>query len=81
MKTFLFRLYLAMMKFLASLQKEDPNCFVILNGAGRSGSNGYLFYRYLKKEHPEATAYLMSPGHRRTCLGLTGKKSAEPSTS
>lgn len=61
MKTFLFRLYLAMMKFLASLQKEDPNCFVILNGAGRSGSNGYLFYRYLKKEHPEATAYLIEP--------------------
>ena len=61
MKTFLFRLYLAMMKFLASLQKEDPNCFVILNGAGRSGSNGYLFYRYLKKEHPEVTAYLIEP--------------------
>ncbi len=61
MKTFLFRLYLAMMKFLASLQKEDPNCFVILNGAGRSGSNGYLFYRYLKKEHPEAAAYLIEP--------------------
>lgn len=61
MKSILFRLYLAVMKFLARWQKEDPNTYVILNGAGRSGSNGYLFYKYLRREHPEVTAYLIEP--------------------
>lgn len=61
MKSILFRIYLAIMKFMASMIKEDPNSYVILNGAGRSGSNGYLFYKYLKENHPEVTASLIEP--------------------
>lgn len=34
---------------------------MILNGGGRSGSNGYLFYKYLKKEQPDVKAVLVEP--------------------
>ncbi len=73
MKSILFRLYLAVMKFLARWQKEDPNTYVILNGSGRSGSNGYLFYKYLCREHPEVTAYLIEPWPSSHLPGQTGK--------
>ena len=49
MKSFLFRLYLAAMKLIARFTPVQDNKVVILNGAGRSGSNGYLFGKYLKR--------------------------------
>ena len=61
MKSLLFRLYLAIMKLLARFQRENPQAWVILNGAGRGGSNGYLFYKYLKREHPELDVSLIEP--------------------
>lgn len=43
MKSFLFRLYLAWMKFRARFTTMEDNTIVVLNGSGRSGSNGYAF--------------------------------------
>ncbi len=61
MKSFLFRLYLAWMSFLARFTTMEENNIVILNGAGRSGSNGYLFYKYLQLNHPEYNVTLVEP--------------------
>lgn len=61
MKSFLFRLYLAWMSFLAKFTTMENNNIVILNGAGRSGSNGYLFYKYLQTNHPEYNVTLVEP--------------------
>lgn len=61
MKSFLFRLYLAWKKFCVYFIKIDPRQVTILNGAGRSGSNGYLFYKYLKQQHPDYRVSLIEP--------------------
>ncbi|WP_278952631.1 CDP-glycerol glycerophosphotransferase family protein [Lactobacillus apis] len=61
MKSFLFRLYLALMKLVARFTPMQDNKVVILNGAGRSGSNGYLFGKYLEKSHPEYEVTLVEP--------------------
>ena len=61
MKSFLFRLYLALMKLVARFTPIQDNKVVILNGAGRSGSNGYLFGKYLEKNHPEYKVTLVEP--------------------
>lgn len=61
MKSFLFRLYLALMKLVARFTPIQDNKVVILNGAGRSGSNGYLFGKYLKKKYPEYKVTLVEP--------------------
>ena len=61
MKSFLFRLYLALMKLVARFTPIQDNKVVILNGAGRSGSNGYLFGKYLEKSHPEYEVTLVEP--------------------
>ncbi|WP_419513844.1 CDP-glycerol glycerophosphotransferase family protein [Lactobacillus kimbladii] len=61
MKSFLFRLYLAAMKLIARFTPVQDNKVVILNGAGRSGSNGYLFGKYLQKNHPEYEVTLVEP--------------------
>lgn len=61
MKSFLFRLYLACMSFLARFTTMEENTIVILNGSGRSGSNGYLFYKYLQLNHPEYRTTLIEP--------------------
>lgn len=61
MKSFLFRLYLAWMKFLCHFTTMEDNNVVVLNGAGRSGSNGYIFYKYLQLNHPEYNVTLVEP--------------------
>ncbi|RHW54256.1 CDP-glycerol glycerophosphotransferase family protein [Lactobacillus bombicola] len=61
MKNFLFRLYLSLMKFGARFTKIQDNKIVILNGAGRSGSNGYLFGKYMKEAHSEYKVTLVEP--------------------
>lgn len=61
MKSFLFRLYLWWMSFLAKFTTMEDNNVVILNGAGRSGSNGYAFYKYLQLNHPEYNVTLVEP--------------------
>ena len=61
MKSFLFRLYLAWMSFLAKFTTMEENNVVVLNGSGRSGSNGYLFYKYLQLNHPEYNVTLVEP--------------------
>ncbi|WEV43209.1 CDP-glycerol glycerophosphotransferase family protein [Lactobacillus sp. ESL0684] len=61
MKSFLFRLYLSLMKFCARFVKIKATKIVVLNGSGRSGSNGYLFAKYLKNAHPEYTVTLVEP--------------------
>lgn len=61
MKNFLFRLYLAGMKFYCIFTGMETNAIVILNGAGRSGSNGYLFYKWLQLHHPEYQTTLVEP--------------------
>lgn len=61
MKSFLFTIYLSCIKFLLRFTKTNDNLYVVLNGSGRSGSNGYIFYKYLKKEHPEVEAILVEP--------------------
>ncbi|MDF7639322.1 CDP-glycerol glycerophosphotransferase family protein [Lactobacillus sp. ESL0791] len=61
MKSFLFRLYLAVMKFCARLVPMKDKHIVILNGAGRSGSNGYLFYKYLRSNQPDYDVSLVEP--------------------
>lgn len=61
MKSFLFRLYLGLLKFALHFVRTRPDEYVILNGAGRSGSNGYIFYKYLKKNQPQIKATLVEP--------------------
>lgn len=61
MKSFLFRLYLAWMSFLARFTTMENNNVVILNGSGRSGSNGYAFYKWLQLNHPEYNVTLVEP--------------------
>lgn len=61
MKNFLFQLYMDLMKFGAHFTKMQNNKIVVLNGAGRSGSNGYLFAKYLKTEHPEYEVSVIEP--------------------
>ena len=61
MKSFLFRLYLVAMKLIARFTPVQDNKVVILNGAGRSGSNGYLFGKYLQKNHPEYEVITVEP--------------------
>lgn len=61
MKSFLFRLYLWWMSFLAKFTTMEDNNIVILNGSGRSGSNGYAFYKYLQLNHPEYNVTLVEP--------------------
>lgn len=61
MKNFLFRLYLTAMKVIARFTPIQSNKVVVLNGAGRSGSNGYLFGKYLQKSHPEYEVTIVEP--------------------
>lgn len=61
MKSFFFRIYLAIMKLACRLRPLKDKSFVILNGSGRSGSNGYAFYKWLKTKHPEYQATLVEP--------------------
>ena len=61
MKSFLFRLYLAWMKFWSRLTTMENNNIVVLNGSGRSGSNGYAFYKWLQLNHPEYNVTLVEP--------------------
>lgn len=61
MKAYLFRIYFKLMMFLLKFVGTDNNLYVILNEAGRSGSNGFIFYRYLKKYHPEVDVVLVEP--------------------
>lgn len=61
MKSLIFRWYLNLMKFLAGLMPTKKNAVVILNGAGRSGSNGYIFYKYLQKNYPNLDVTLVEP--------------------
>ena len=61
MKSFLFRLYLAWMKFRARFTTMEDNTIVVLNGSGRSGSNGYAFYKWLLVNHPEFNTTLVEP--------------------
>lgn len=61
MKSYLFRIYFKLMMFLLQFVGTDNNLYVILNEAGRSGSNGFIFYRYLKKYHPEVDVVLVEP--------------------
>lgn len=61
MKSFLFRIYLSLVKFILGFTKTDDQLYVILNGAGRSGSNGFVFYQYLKQHHPEIKTVLVEP--------------------
>lgn len=61
MKSFLFRLYLAMMSFFARFTPMQDSDIVVLNGSGRSGSNGYLFYKYLQLNYPEYNVTLVEP--------------------
>lgn len=49
------------MSFLAKFTPMEENNIVILNGSGRSGSNGYLFYKYLQLNHPEYNVTLVEP--------------------
>lgn len=60
MKTILFKLYLFTMRTIAHFTVSD-NSYVVLNGAGRSGSNGYVFYQYMQKNHPEIKGHLIEP--------------------
>lgn len=61
MKSILFRIYLSWMSFWARFTTMQENNIVILNGAGRSGSNGYLFFKYLLINHPEYNVSLIEP--------------------
>lgn len=74
MKSLLFRIYLALMKFYAYFNPIQPNEIVILNGAGRSGSNGYLFYKYLQTNHPEYNVTLIEPWPSSHLGRMTWKK-------
>ncbi|WEV71283.1 CDP-glycerol glycerophosphotransferase family protein [Lactobacillus sp. ESL0785] len=61
MKSFLFRLYLQVMKLLAHFTKINNKEIVVLNGAGRSGSNGYLFAKYVRAKQPDYVVTLVEP--------------------
>lgn len=61
MKNFLFRLYINLMKICARMTRIKANKVVVLNGAGRSGSNGYLFAKYLRQNHPDYDVTLVEP--------------------
>ncbi|WEV37442.1 CDP-glycerol glycerophosphotransferase family protein [Lactobacillus sp. ESL0677] len=61
MKSFLFRLYLQVMRFFARFTKINNKKIVVLNGAGRSGSNGYLFAKYVRAHHPDYPVTLVEP--------------------
>ncbi len=61
MKNWLFRIYMCLMKIGARFTKIRENKIVVLNGAGRSGSNGYLFAKYMKKNHPEYEITVVEP--------------------
>lgn len=61
MKSFLFKIYLWLLSRLASLYHTKDKNVVVLNGAGRSGSNGYLFAKYLKKNHPDYQVDVIEP--------------------
>ena len=61
MKSLFFRLYLWGMNFLASLRPIKEKNIVVLNGSGRSGSNGYLFYKNIKTNHPDYNITLVEP--------------------
>lgn len=60
MNSFLFRLYLGLVKFALHFVRTHDDEYVVLNGSGRSGSNGYVFYKYLKKQ-PQLNATLVEP--------------------
>ncbi|WP_281830057.1 MULTISPECIES: CDP-glycerol glycerophosphotransferase family protein [Lactobacillus] len=74
MKSLLFRVYLCLMKIFAYFNPIQPNEVVILNGAGRSGSNGYLFYKYLQLNHPEYQVTLVEPWPSSHLDRMTWKK-------
>ena len=61
MKNKLFKIYLEVLKFILHFTRIKRGKYVILNGAGRSGSNGFVFFKYLKKEHPEIDVTLIEP--------------------
>ena len=49
------------MSLLASFRPIKEKNIVVLNGSGRSGSNGYLFYKYIKSNHPDYDVTLVEP--------------------
>lgn len=49
------------MSLLASFRPIKEKNIVVLNGSGRSGSNGYLFYKYIKANHPDYDVTLVEP--------------------
>lgn len=61
MKSFLFRLYLGLVKLVLHFVRTHADEYVVLNGSGRSGSNGYVFYKYLKKQQPQVKVTLVEP--------------------
>lgn len=61
MKSYLFRVYLAWMRLLAHFVRTNPKQITVLNGSGRSGSNGYLFFKYIKRNHPDYQIDLIEP--------------------
>ncbi|GBG04831.1 CDP-glycerol glycerophosphotransferase family protein [Lactobacillus rodentium] len=76
MKNFLFKLYLDFIKLILRWTPTNENLYVILNGSGRSGSNGYIFYKYLKSSHPEIEAVLVEPWPSSHLSWQTWKKIA-----
>lgn len=77
MKNLLFSTYLGIIKFFLKFTKTNPNGYVILNGAGRSGSNGFLFYQYLINEQPNVDATLVEPFPSSHLSWQTWKKIAQ----
>ena len=73
MKSLFFRLYLWGMSLLASLRPIKEKNIVVLNGSGRSGSNGYLFYKYIKANHPGYDVTLVEPAIVTFVLGNVEK--------
>lgn len=61
MKNLLFKLYLGCIKFILKFTTTNENSYVVLNGSGRSGSNGYIFYKYLKNNHPDLNVTIIDP--------------------
>ncbi|QNQ80899.1 CDP-glycerol glycerophosphotransferase family protein [Lactobacillus sp. PV034] len=76
MKNFLFKIYLNFIKFILRWTPTDDNLYVILNGSGRSGSNGYIFYKYLKVNHSEVETVLVEPWPSSHLSWQTWKKIA-----
>lgn len=77
MKNLLFAIYLGIIKFFLKFTKTNPNGYAILNGAGRSGSNGFIFYQYLVGNHPEVEATLVEPFPSSHLSFATWKKIAQ----